>query len=101
LHVVAAYPAKGEFEVTAEMAAVEGGLMRLWYHPLEDGTKIWTFITPSPFHGNVPVGKVVTLDVVVRETGETPYYQFPGVARTCAQAVNRTVSAVAAAVATG
>jgi hypothetical protein len=47
------------------------------------------------------VGKVVTPDLVVRETDETPFYQFPGVARTCAQAVNRTVSAVAAAVATG
>jgi len=98
---VAAYPGKGEFEVTAEMAAVEGGKMRLWYCPLEDGTKVRSFITRTPFHGNVPVGNAVTLDVVVRETDETPFYGFPDVARTCALAVNQTVSAVAAAVATG
>jgi hypothetical protein len=96
LHVVAAYPSSGNFEVTPEMAAVEGGQMRLWYRPLEDGTEVRSFITPVPFHGEVPVGEVVTLNVVLRETDETPFYTFPVFMRECLENVRRIVDGVVA-----
>jgi hypothetical protein len=98
LHVVAAYPGRGEFEVTPEMAAVQGGKMRLWYRPLADGTEVRTFFTLTPFHGIVPVGKVVPLEVVVMETDEMPFFDFPGILRQIAEGVTDTIDGIVAAV---
>lgn len=94
LHVVAAYSDGEQFEVTPEMAAVKGQ-MRLWYRPLENGTEVRSFTTLHPFHGNVPMGDVIPLQVVVRETDETPFYPFPGIARFGADGVNEVVRAIA------
>lgn len=96
LHVVAAYPSGGQFEATPEMAAAEGE-MRLWYRPLESGTEIRAFLTPAAFRGEVPVSSPSPLEVVVRETDETPFYPFPRVLRDASKGVNDVLDAIVAA----